>query len=126
MSRSVTGIMLWALKRRDGMRAYRLSTMVSSVPEKTLLNPRATMLLWVIPVWTMSIPASPFRFSAGVGTIVRSISSLETTEIDAGASRAFSWRRDAVTTTGLSTRARERSETSTLWVVRTPSTRAVS
>ena len=42
MSMSVVGIMLIALIRSAGIRAYRLSTMLSRRPEATLLKPRTT------------------------------------------------------------------------------------
>ena len=104
--------------------------MVSSVPEKTLLKPRATTVLCVRPVRARSMPGSVCTWSDTVTAAILATSSAETVETEAGASSAFSWRRDTVTTTGLSTRARERSAMSTSAVppavTLTPSTRAVS
>ena len=81
---------------------------VRSDPEKTLLKPRATMLLPERLVWKMSSPGCTWTWSAGVTEIVRPISADETEETDAGASSAFSCRREAVTTRGFRISARER------------------
>ena len=112
------------------MLAYRLSMIVSSAPEKTLLKPRATRVPEPIPVWAASMPATVLTWSATVVAAVLAISEEDTVAIEAGASSAFSWRREAVITMGLRTRACERmviitsvlSPAPTL----TPSTRVVS
>ena len=76
------------------------------------------------------MPATVLTWSATVVAAVLAISEEDTVAIEAGASSAFSWRREAVITMGLRTRACERmviitsvlSPAPTL----TPSTRVVS
>ena len=102
----------------------------SSAPENTLLNPRDTTVPWLMPVWAASTPGSALTWSATVVAVLRATSSAETVETDAGASSAFSWRREAVTTTGFRVSARERSEmltsVSAPALTTTPSTRVVA
>ena len=81
---------------------------VSRLPEKTLLKPRATTVPCAMPVWTASTPGSVLTCSATVTAATLATSASETVATDAGASSAFSWRRDAVTTTGLRIRALDR------------------
>ena len=103
---------------------------VSSAPEKTLLKPRATRVPEAIPVWAASTPTTVLTWSATEVAVLRAISAAETVVMDAGASRAFSWRREAVMTIGLSTSACERIDISSSVVAPaatlTPSTRVVS
>jgi hypothetical protein len=76
----------------------RLSVSVSNAPEKMLLNPRVTTLLCTRPVLAKSTPGWSRTNSDTLRTDRVSISFDSTTEIDAGASRAFSCVRDAETT----------------------------
>ena len=77
-----------------------------------------------------STPGSVLMWSAGVRAIILEICSPVSVETEAGASSSFSSRRDAVTTSGFSASARERSSTVTVSVppasTLTPSIRAVS
>ena len=66
------------------MRAYRLSMIVSSAPEKTLLKPRATRVPEPIPVWAASMPATVLTWSATVVAAVLAISEEDTVAIEAG------------------------------------------
>ena len=94
----VTGMKLLALSRREGTLAMRLSVIVSRAPEKMLLKPRVTTLLCTRPVLAKSTPGWSRTCSEILRTERFSISSASTMEIDAGASNAFSWLREAETT----------------------------
>ena len=76
----------------------RLSVRVSSAPEKTLLKPRTTTLLWAKPVWEKSTAGRSRMCSATLSAGRLRMSLASTTATEAGASRTFSCRREAETT----------------------------
>ena len=92
------GMKFMALTRSEGTRAMRLSVRVSREPEKMLLKPRTTTMLFASPVWAKSTAGRSLTWSATVRAGLLRTSPPSTTETEAGASRIFSCRREAVTT----------------------------
>ena len=88
--------------RSDGTRAIRLSVMNSVRPVKMLLNPRSTAERPRIPMRATSTPGWCSTCSIGDVTWRSSRSRVETTSTAAGASSAFSYVREVVTVSGLS------------------------
>ena len=86
----------------DGTDANRLSMSVSICPENTLLNPRATIADWTSPPCATSTPGRARTFSITESAGRSAIRSVLTTLTEAGASRIFSVRREAVVVTSLS------------------------